>query len=189
MGKTAVDLSDQLLVHICLSAHSTKHTVSVKRTSSRQITNFVARSLLAVVLVAAAVAKLADPNQFSQRVGDFGLVYDPLVVPAAWAIIVAELLIGIALVLRVSGSLAAAFALLLLFISALAYGMALGLDIECGCFGPAIHVSLGTQLLMDCGLLLICGMIYWSGQGSRSTIVPDGTIGPDSLPDPSPDET
>ena len=146
----------------------------MKRPTSRQVINFGARFFLALVFVIAALAKLVDPNQFAQRVGDFGLVYDALVTPAAWAIVAAELGIGIALVFRVSGSLTAAIVLLLVFMGVLSYGIALGLDIECGCFGPVVHVSLSKQLLADFGLLLVCAIIYFSDRpialhGSQNT--------------------
>ena len=129
--------------------------------------NFLARLLLALVFVVAGISKAVAPNQFAQQVGDFGLVYDSLVVPTAHAIIVAELLVGFALLIRLRGSLTAATTILLAFISVLTYGIVLGLDIECGCFGPAVRVSLKTQLVTDCGLLLVCVIIYWSDQSSR----------------------
>jgi hypothetical protein len=131
------------------------------------------------VLVVAAVSKSFDLNHFAQRVGDFGLVYDALATPTAWAIVLAELLIGISLVFQLWGSLTSAIALLLLFISVLTYGMALGLDVECGCFGPAVHVSLGAQLLTDFGLLLICAIIYWTEhQRSNARCAADGLTVP-----------
>ena len=112
------------------------------------------------MLVVAAVSKLLDIDGFAERVGVFGLVYDALVTPTAWVIVLAELLIGISLVLHVRGSLTSAIALLLIFVGVLTYGLALGLDVECGCFGPAVHVSLGTQLFTDFSLLLVCAIIY-----------------------------
>ena len=134
----------------------------MKHANSRQFTNLCARSVLALLFVFAAVAKLADLNQFAQRVGDFGLVFDAMMTPTAWAIVLAELLVGISLVLQLRHSLTAAAALLLLLIGVLTYGMAIGLDLECGCFGSAVDVRLGTQLLTDLGLLLLCAIIYGS---------------------------
>jgi len=122
--------------------------------------NLSARLCLGLVFVVAAVSKLVDLNSFAQRVGDFGLVYDALVTPTAWAVVLAEVLIGASLLMHLRGSLIAAIALLLLFVSVLIYGLVLGLDIECGCFGPGVHVSLRTQLFTDFGLLLICSIIY-----------------------------
>lgn len=151
----------------------------MKQPSYRWIVNFCARLCLGLVLVAAAVSKVLDLNQFAQRVGEFGLVYDALVSPTAWTIVLAELLIGISLVFHLRGSLTSSVTLLLLFISVLTYGMVLGLDVECGCFGPAVHVSLGTQLLTDFGLLLICAIIYWTEhQRGDARFVTDGSTFP-----------
>ena len=132
--------------------------------------NLGARIFLGSVFVVAAVVKLLDLNQFAQRVGDFGLVFDALVTPAAWAIVATELLVGIALVFRLRGGLAAAVALIVVFMAVLSYGIALGLDIQCGCFGPAVRVPLGTQLLADFGLLLVCAIIYFTDRSSRNPI-------------------
>ncbi len=140
----------------------TAFSLLLKQPTYRRVVNLCARLSLALVFITAAVVKLLDINLFAQRVGDFGLIFDGLVMPAAWTIVVLELLAGIALLLHWRGGLTCSVALLLIFISVLTYGIALGLDIECGCFGPAVHVSLGMQLLTDCGLLLICGIVYWS---------------------------
>jgi putative oxidoreductase len=117
-----------------------------------------------VVFLVAAASKLLAPKQFSQRIGDFGLIFDALVEPAAWAIMAAELVVGIALVFRRRGSLAGTSAILLLFLGVLTYGTALGLDIDCGCFGPSVDISLRTQLLVDFGLLLLCAIIYFTNE-------------------------
>lgn len=118
--------------------------------------------MLALVFVVASIAKSLDLSRFAERVGNFGLVFDSLVTPTAWAIVVAELLIGISLLLRRRYSLTAAAGLLLLFVGTLMYGIAIGLNIDCGCFGPAVQVSLETQLLADLGLLLLCAVVYRS---------------------------
>ena len=122
--------------------------------------NFIARLCVGLVFFGAAASKLLAPTQFAQRLGEFGIVHDAMVVPSAWAILIAEMVIGVALTQRFRGSVAAASGMLLLFLAALAYGVALGLDIDCGCFGPAVHISLETQMLVDLGLLLICAIIY-----------------------------
>lgn len=147
----------------------------MKQVNNRRAASFFGRSVIALVFVVAAVAKSVDLNQFAQRIGDFGLVFDSLVTPTAWAIVLAELLIGIGLVLQLRHSLTAAVTLLLLFVGTLTYGIGLGLDIDCGCFGPAVHVSLGTQLLTDLGLLLLCAMIYWSERGNLHSLSPEAS--------------
>lgn len=135
----------------------------------RHAVNLSARLVLATVFCFAAAAKLWDVSEFARRVGDFGLVHDAMVVPAAWTVVLLELLIGVSLPLRVRGSLPATVAMLLGFIAVLAYGIVLGIDIDCGCFGPAVHVDLRTQLLTDFGLLLICVIIFVSEPTPRNS--------------------
>ena len=152
--------------------------MSVKPSNCFGIMNHLARLVLALLFFVSAVTKSADPNEFARQVGDFGLVFDALVTPTAWAIILAEWLIAVSLALSLRHSVIAAAGLLLLFIGVLTYGMALGLDIECGCFGPAIHVSLRTQLLTDLGLLLLCAIIYRGEKRACLPAAPDAPNAP-----------
>ena len=122
----------------------------------------LARIGLALVFVAAGAVKLADISRFADGIGDFGVVYDPLVMLTAWTIALAEVLTGLALATNLRGGLSGAVALLVVFVGVLSYGIWLGLDIDCGCFGPDYRVSLKTQLLIDLGLLLWCGIVHWS---------------------------
>lgn len=143
----------------------------MQRTRVRSIINLLARTSLGLTLLAAAVAKLFDLNRFAARIGDFGLVFDQLVEPTAWFVVLAESLIGIAVLTYRRGGVAAATLLLLLFTSVLWYGIVIGLDLDCGCFGPAVHVSLETQLLLDCGLLALCLIIQRSNRPGRSLTI------------------
>ena len=133
------------------------------------------RILLALVFMVAGFVKIADMAAFSESVGDFGLVPDWFVPHAAWLVVVSELIIGASLALNLRGSLVGVLFLLGLFIGVLIYGIVLGLDIQCGCFGPGFHVSLQTQLLIDTGLVILAGAVFWS-YGScriqRSTVSP-----------------
>lgn len=157
----------------------------MQRSDYRSTVNFGARLFLGLLLIVAAALKLSDLSEFAERIGDFGIVFDALVKPTAWAVVSAECLIGVALITRRRGGLAGAGVLLLMFTGVLMYGIALGLDIDCGCFGPAIHISLWTQLLMDCGLLLICAIIYGTEQ-RRKRIEFDAGVSPLSTPNESP---
>lgn len=109
--------------------------------------------VLAALFLWSAITKLADPAAFARTVGDFGIVADAWVRPAAWTLIGAEVLVGVLLPGRRSLGPALACGLLTLFLGVLAYGLALGLDIDCGCFGPGEHVSLGAALVRDVVLL------------------------------------
>ena len=118
----------------------------------------LSRWLLAAVMILAAVPKLTDPGAFAEVVGAYVLLPDFLVLPAAIALPLLELVGAFLLIQgRISGLWITAL-LMLLFIAVLSYGIWLGLDIDCGCFGPEeseskAFSSLRTALFRD---LLLC---------------------------------
>ena len=133
------------------------------------------RLLLASVFLATGLVKLVDMQAFAESVGDFGLVHDGFVQYAAWLVVIAELAIGVCLAFNLPGSLASVLILLGVFLSVLVYGIVLGLDIQCGCFGPGFHVSLQTQVIIDIGMVILAGAVCWTGascQFKRSTVSP-----------------
>lgn len=130
------------------------------------------RVALGLLLVSTAILKLADIVEFAHQLGDFGIVADELVPAAAWLVSLSELAAGVGLTVNVRGSLTVVFCLLMLFIGVLAYGIALGLDISCGCLGPAFSVGLKTQLLIDLALVTWCGLIWWSRERPRTSLAP-----------------
>ena len=135
--------------------------------SRRPHWQWVFRLPLAALFVYAGTVKLFGISEFGQKVSEFGLVLDPLVTPTAWSVGIAEVLTGVALAANLRGSLAAVTLLLCVFIGVLIYGIALGLDMSCGCLGPLYRPSLPQQLAIDLGLLLWCGAIYWIERPGR----------------------
>ncbi len=120
------------------------------------------RLLLALVFLVSGSVKLVNMAKFAESVGDFGLVPDWFVLTTAWLVVLSELVIGASLAFNLRGSLAGVLVLLGLFVGVLIYGIVLGLDIQCGCFGPGFHVSLQTQLFIDLGLVILVGAVYRS---------------------------
>jgi len=96
----------------------------------------LARWLLCVLFIWAGVLKLADPQAFSVVIRDFGLVPEWWVAPISLALPALEIIAAVGLLFDIRGSLAIIAGLLALFIAILAYGLWLGFDIDCGCFGP-----------------------------------------------------
>ena len=127
--------------------------------------------MLAAMFVYAGMVKLLDIPTFAVGLGDYGIVYDSLVTPAAWLLAFAELLTGLALAIHLRGSFFAALAFLVLFITVLSYGVWMGLDIDCGCFGPSYHASLKTQLIIDLGLVVWWAVVYAGHQRYGITAV------------------
>ena len=120
---------------------------------------------LGLFFLVAAVLKLADLRAFARLVGDFGIVPDALVETAAVVLLVLEGTAGILLVARMRGGFGLAAALLALFLGVLAYGIALGLDVDCGCLGigpgTADGTDLSTALARDVLLLGLVALARW----------------------------
>ncbi len=125
-----------------------------------------ARILLTAVFLYAGASKLPAPKDFATVIGGYGLLPEPLLFPVAVVLPVLEILAAMALLLDVRGSLAIITGFTLMFIGVLAHGIRLGLDIDCGCYGPgdpegeAYH-NLWEALYRDLLLLVVCGYCYW----------------------------
>jgi hypothetical protein len=132
------------------------------------------RWLLALLFLYAGAAKLADPHAFGRIIADFGLLPEVLVAPAAVILPGMEVAAALGLLLDLRGALGLVVGLLLLFIAVLLYGLRLGLDVDCGCFGPDdpeahAYGDLGSALARDLCMVLAAAYLYWwrSAQLSR----------------------
>ncbi|MEW6220701.1 MAG: MauE/DoxX family redox-associated membrane protein [Thermodesulfobacteriota bacterium] len=92
---------------------------------------------LAAVFGYAGVRKLMDPEAFAAVIDAFGLVPGGFVKPLAVGLPFGEVAAAAGLVFERRGALAATAGLLVLFIAILVYALWLGLDVDCGCFGPS----------------------------------------------------
>jgi hypothetical protein len=112
---------------------------------------------LAGLLAGAAAHKLRDLHAFRVALGDYRILPWALTGLAAPALVAGEL--GAAALLLSPAArpwgFAAAAALLALYSAAIAWNLLRGRrDIDCGCFGPALHVGLGGGLLARNAVLL-----------------------------------
>lgn len=124
------------------------------------------RLVLGVLFLWAAVLKLFDLESFASTIGAFGLLPKPLVGWAALLLPLIELASALGLILDVRGSLAVITGLLIMFSLVLAYGLWLGLDIDCGCYGPndpeaGAFSTLGSSLHRDLAMLAGVLYLYW----------------------------
>jgi hypothetical protein len=123
------------------------------------------RWVLGMVFIYAGGVKLLDPESFAVLIDAYGLVPDPLLMPVAIGLPALGVLAGAGLLFDVEGSLSAIAALLLVFIAILGYGIWMGLDVDCGCFGPedpeakAYH-GLRTTLYRDLAMLAGVAFLY-----------------------------
>ena len=91
---------------------------------------------LALIFFYAGAGKLFDPQSFAVIIEAYGII------PESWLMLVAVLLPGleiiaaIGLLFDIRGSLGTICFLLIIFIVILGYAIHMGLDVDCGCFGP-----------------------------------------------------
>jgi hypothetical protein len=133
---------------------------------------------LAGVFLAAGGDKLLRPEALALIIGDYGLLPEIWVAPVSIALPVVEIVAGAGLIFDARGSLSMITGLLILFAAVLGYGIWLGLDTDCGCFGPGdleadVYHGLRPALYRD--LVMIAGVAflhYWRRRRSTAPAAP-----------------
>lgn len=126
----------------------------------------IVRVVYVVLFFYAGVNKLMSPRGFATVIDAFGLVPDPLIMPIALTLPVLEIVAAIGLLFDVRGSLGLVTGLLLFFIAVVSYGIWMGLDIDCGCFGPGDlegEAYKGLRSSFHRNLVLVSGIAYLYG--------------------------
>lgn len=136
----------------------------------------IIRCGLGVIFIYAGTLKLLEPKTFAALIEAYGIVPEALLVTLAISLAALEVTAGIGLLFDIKGSLAVITGLLILFIGILGYGIWMGLDVDCGCFGPedpeaqAFH-GLRQSLYRDLIMLAVVGLIYgWRRYRSIKTL-------------------
>lgn len=123
----------------------------------------IVRVIYVVLFLYAGVNKLLDPRSFAIVIDAFGLVPDPLIMPIAVTLPILEILSALSLLFDVRGSLGLVTGLLVFFMAVVSYGIWIGLDIDCGCFGPGDlegDAYRGLRPALYRNLLLTVGIAY-----------------------------
>jgi len=124
------------------------------------------RIVLAVVFLSSGLSKLLDPTSFAVIIEAFGLIPETWILPVAVILPALEMIAAIGLLLDIRGSLTFITGMLMLFLAILAYGIWMGLDIDCGCFGPedpearAFH-SLRPAIYRDVVMMIVIVYLYY----------------------------
>ena len=124
------------------------------------------RMLLSAMFLWSGISKLMAPQFFAGVIQNYGLLPEALTLPAAIVLSMLEVLAGLGLLADIRGFLTVVTGLLGLFILVLTYGIWLGLDIDCGCFGPedtefqAFH-GLRSALFLDLLMILVILYLYF----------------------------
>ncbi|SDZ79525.1 Methylamine utilisation protein MauE [Desulfuromusa kysingii] len=121
--------------------------------------------VLVIVFLWSGISKAIHPLQFAEIIGAYGLLPEVLIFPVAISLISLEIIAAIGLIFDKRGSLSLITLMMILFMGILIYGITLGLDIDCGCFGPedpeaeAFH-NLRGALYRDFSLMFAIVYLY-----------------------------
>ena len=141
----------------------------------------LARWGIALVFLIAAVPKLSDVHGFARIIDAYGILANFLILPTAIILPLVEVLLAIGLFCNSRRSMIGSLVLLLLFIALLSYSIWVGLDIDCGCFGPedpeytAFH-GLRSALLRDIVMCLLLIYSFWFHKNHHSHFQIQGEI-------------
>lgn len=133
------------------------------------VLRLLVRLALAAAFFAAGVVKLLNPAVFAVTVGAFGLLPDPLVSVLSVALPALEIVAAVLLALGRRGGLELTALLLCCFVAVLLYALHMGLDVDCGCYGPSdvqyeAFGSIRRALWRDAAMLAGVAFLFWSGR-------------------------
>lgn len=130
---------------------------------------------IGTVFLFSGVTKLMTPASFATLINAYGFIPENFTLAFAVFLAVFEIVSGIGLLFDIKGSLSAITGLLILFIMVLSCGIWMGLDVDCGCFGPedpesdAFH-GLRSALYRD--IVFTAGVIFLYAYRFRNTVSP-----------------
>lgn len=121
------------------------------------------RLILAGLFLSAGIIKLQNPEVFAVTIRAFGILPEAVIDPFSVLLPVVEVAAALGLIFDTRGALFIIGGLLALFIAILLYAIRLGLDIDCGCYGPGdpeaeAFSGIRTSLYRD--MLMAAGVIY-----------------------------
>ncbi len=125
-----------------------------------------------LLFIISGAGKVADTAAFSNLIYQYGLGYLMILSPV---IVVAEIFIGISLILLIKPRLFSllAFILLTLFTAAFAYGHFVHGINDCGCFGTLIHTNISPVFIFmrNFILMLMCLFVFLKYPKEKAEIV------------------
>jgi len=133
------------------------------------------RLALAGAFFAAGAVKLSNPEVFAVTVRAFGLLPDALVGVLSVALPALEIVAAVLLALGRRGGLELTALLLCCFVAVLLYALHMGLDVDCGCYGPSdvqyeAFGSIRRALWRDAAMLAVVAVLYLGRRVSPPSI-------------------
>jgi uncharacterized membrane protein YphA (DoxX/SURF4 family) len=149
----------------------------VKKLKMEGFFALVARLILGAVFMYASIDKILHPAAFAEAVYNYQILPDYLINLTAIILPWLELVLGIVLVIGLfrGGSVLIVTGLLVVFLGAMIFNLARGLDIYCGCFSVstegANNAPMVWYVIRD-GLFLLPAfyLLYHAFRGKRQTV-------------------
>jgi uncharacterized membrane protein YphA (DoxX/SURF4 family) len=134
-----------------------------------------ARLVMAGIFIYASIDKILHPAAFAKDVYNYQILPDALINLTALVLPWLELFLGLCLLAGIwlPGAVLTVNGLLVVFLAALVFNLARGLDVNCGCFGTgsdAPAMSTGWYLLRDVGFFAVGAFLFYAvflERGSR----------------------
>ena len=138
-----------------------------------RITARLLQIAVACVVLLAAVLKAFDPLAFAEQIRLYG-IFPSLADLASWCFIIGEVVLAGALLVNLFPRITGASALVLMafFIGITAYGMIVGLEGNCGCFGSLVHRGPEQVIVEDALMMLaiIFALLVLGGEKRKSAV-------------------
>lgn len=138
----------------------------MRRIIDNDFLTMASRLIVGGIFIYAAIYKIADPLAFANAIWNYHLAPGSLINLSALVLPWVEMLVGLGLILGLfyRGSALLVNGMTVMFMIALAFAVARGLDIDCGCFksGEAGTGSAKDALIRDVGLLALTLQIWFS---------------------------
>jgi len=137
------------------------------------------RWVLGTVFIYGGSTKLIEPEIFATLIDAYGILPEIMLLPVAILLPAFEVIAGIGILFDIRGSLTAILGLLILFLLILGYGMAMGLNVDCGCFSPgdpearAFH---GLRQAFYRDLLMVLQVVFAFGWRKWNNIQPKSIV-------------
>ena len=135
------------------------------------------RVLLGAIFLYSGISKSLDLSYFAKVIDAFGLLPSGITYAAGLVIVIAELVLGLGIILDRRGALGGLLLMLTGFIAVAGYAIFMGYDIDCGCFGPGApeaeaFASLRTVIVRDA--VMVGGIAYLYLWRWRNRVRPGG---------------
>lgn len=135
----------------------------MKKLLENPVLSLIARLVVGIVFIYAAVGKILDPHFFAREINNYSLAPAFLInifaITLPWIEFIAAVFLIAGLRLKASSILIGI--MLIIFIVAVGIAIFRGLDINCGCFGKTVSKVGWKKILENSGLLILCIYIYF----------------------------